>query len=189
MKHDCSACRQLLLDKDQLRVAQAQRHVIGPWMQSTQVSLRRISQALLLLTGLCGLSLAQAKQAAAKSGSQAPIANDSATARGEYIVNHVAVCSQCHTPRDSEGRPERTHWLEGAALWLQSAEPVADWPLRAPRIGGALPGTDDEMITLLTTGIWRSGAYLRAPMPQFRMTRPDAEAVVAYLKSVKPAPK
>jgi len=26
-------------------------------------------------------------------------------------------------------------------------------------------------------------------MPQFRMTRPDAEAVVAYLKSVKPAPK
>jgi mono/diheme cytochrome c family protein len=66
---------------------------------------------------------------------------------------------------------------------------VADWPLRAPRIGGALPGTDDEMITLLTTGIWRSGTYLRAPMPQFRMTRPDAEAVVAYLKSVKPAPK
>lgn len=104
-------------------------------------------------------------------------------------MNNVAVCSQCHTPRDGEGRPERSHWLEGAALWLQSAEPVVDWPLRAPRIGGALPGTDDEMITLLTTGIWRTGTYLRPPMPQFRLSRQDAEAVVAYLKSVKPSPK
>jgi len=30
---------------------------------------------------------------------------------------------------------------------------------------------------------------LRPPMPQFRMTRQDAESVVAYLKSVKPAQK
>jgi hypothetical protein len=30
---------------------------------------------------------------------------------------------------------------------------------------------------------------LRPPMPQFRMTRQDAEAVVAYLKTVKPAAK
>jgi len=37
------------------------------------------------------------------------------------------------------------------------------------------------MITLLTTSISRSGKPLRAPMPQFHMTRPDAEAIVAYL--------
>jgi hypothetical protein len=29
---------------------------------------------------------------------------------------------------------------------------------------------------------------LRQPMPQFRMDRGDAEAVVAYLKTVTPAP-
>ena len=40
------------------------------------------------------------------------------------------------------------------------------------------------MITLLTTSISRSGKPLRAPMPQFHMTRSDAEAVVAYLKSL-----
>jgi hypothetical protein len=46
------------------------------------------------------------------------------------------------------------------------------------------------MITLLTTGIWRRpGNYLHPPMPQFRMNRQDAEAVVAYLKAAKPAPK
>jgi hypothetical protein len=64
---------------------------------------------------------------------------------------------------------------------------VENWPLQAPRIAGALPGTDAEMVTLLTTGVWRTGTYLRPPMPQFRMSRQDAESVVAYLKTVKPA--
>jgi hypothetical protein len=44
------------------------------------------------------------------------------------------------------------------------------------------------MIKLLTTGIWIDGKRLRLPMPQFRMERGDAEAVVAYLKSVTPQP-
>ena len=61
--------------------------------------------------------------------------------------------------------------------------------MQAPRIAGALPGTDAEMVTLLTTGIWRTGTYLRPPMPQFRMNQQDAESVIAYLKSVKSAPK
>jgi hypothetical protein len=42
------------------------------------------------------------------------------------------------------------------------------------------------MVKLLTTGIWITGNRLRQPMPQFRMTVSDAQAVVAYLKSVKP---
>jgi len=42
------------------------------------------------------------------------------------------------------------------------------------------------MITLLTTGIWIDGKPLRDPMPKFHMTRADAEAVLAYLKSLTP---
>jgi|SRR5208337_4061387 len=140
---------------------------------------------LLLLLGLTNQSLAQAVPPAGKAGGQ----KDSSVARGEYIVDNIAVCSQCHTPRDSNGRPDRSHWLEGAAVWLKSAEPVENWPLQAPRIAGALPGTDAEMVKLLTTGIWKTGTYLRPPMPQFRMKSEDAEAVVAYLKSVTPGPK
>jgi hypothetical protein len=41
------------------------------------------------------------------------------------------------------------------------------------------------MITLPTTSISRSGKLLRAPMLRFHMIRSDAEAVVAYLKSLK----
>ena len=106
---------------------------------------------------------------------------------GQYIVEDLAICGQCHTPRDSSGAPDRNKWLQGAPVGLKSAEPVENWSLEAPGIAGAPPGTDAEMVTLLTTGVWRTGTDLRPPMPQFRMSRPDAESVVAYLKTVKPA--
>jgi mono/diheme cytochrome c family protein len=109
-------------------------------------------------------------------------------ARGEYIVEGVAMCGQCHTPRDSAGVPDRSRWLHGAPVWLVSAEPVTDWPLQAPRIAGTPPGNDAELVTLLTTGIWRDGKPLRPPMPQFHMTREDADSVVAYLKSLGAEP-
>ena len=98
------------------------------------------------------------------------------------------MCGQCHTPRDDSGAPDRSRNLEGAAVWLVSAEPVADWPLLAPRLAQSPPGTDADMVKLLTTGIWQDGKPLRPPMPQFRMTTADAEAVVAYLKSMHPTP-
>ena len=50
------------------------------------------------------------------------------------------------------------------------------------------PVTDEDMIRLLTTGVWIDGSHLRPPMPQFRMSRDDAESVVAYLRSLRPGP-
>jgi len=141
--------------------------------------------ALLFVIGISCISFTQESQRPASK-----IANQSAAsvARGKYIVEGIAVCSQCHTPRDSNGNPDRAHWLEGGALWLNPAQPVENWPLQVPRIAGNPPGTDAEMMKLLTTGIWRDGKPLRPPMPQFHMTEPDAEAVVAYLKSLEPGP-
>ena len=114
---------------------------------------------------------------------------DSLVARGKYLVEDVAMCGMCHTPRDSAGNLDRNHWLEGAPLWIQPSMPIPEWPLQAPRIGGSPPGSDAELITLLTTGIWRDGKPLRPPMPQFRMTREDATAVVAYLRSLSAGPR
>lgn len=142
--------------------------------------------ALFVLTLNC-FSVAQASKPAGERPKSARLSADTVS-RGKYIVEDVAVCGQCHTPRNSNGQPDRARLLEGAAVWLKSAEPDSDWPLLAPRIAGTPPGTDAEMVTLLTTGIWR-GAYLRPPMPQFRMEQHDAEAVVAYLKSVNPQAK
>jgi mono/diheme cytochrome c family protein len=111
--------------------------------------------------------------------------DDTKVARGKYLVEGVAMCGQCHTPRDSDGNPDRTRWLQGAPiLWLSPTHDV-NWPINAPRIGGTPPANDADMIKLLMTGIWTTGVRLRAPMPQFRMDISDAEAVVAYLKTVK----
>jgi mono/diheme cytochrome c family protein len=143
----------------------------------------------LLFVPLCFFCLAQNAQKRNVDSSSPPAQNASSQAmvdRGKYIVEDVAVCSQCHTPRDAKGRLDRNKWLEGAALWLNPAEPTEDWPLQAPRIAGNPPGTDAEMIKLLTTGIWRDGNELRAPMPQFRLSVEDAQAVIAYLKSLTP---
>ena len=39
-------------------------------------------------------------------------ANSALVNRGRYIVEDVAVCSQCHTPRNGAGGLERGQWLE-----------------------------------------------------------------------------
>jgi mono/diheme cytochrome c family protein len=109
---------------------------------------------------------------------------DAEIARGKYLVEGVAMCGSCHTPLDAEGNPDRTRWLQGAPVLWQQTRP--DSPLVAPRIGSTPPASDAAMVTLLTTGVWTTGKRLRYPMPQFRMDRKDAEAVVAYLKSLPP---
>lgn len=136
----------------------------------------------LMLSGLSLCHLGRAQDARPATRKVTKPGEENLVARGKYIVEGIAVCGQCHTPRDSAGAPERSHWLEGAAVWQKPAEPSEDWPLLAPRIAGTPPGTDEEMVRLLTTGIWRDGKFLRPPMPQFRMSRQDAEAVLAYLK-------
>jgi mono/diheme cytochrome c family protein len=104
--------------------------------------------------------------------------------RGRYIVESVAMCEQCHTRRDDNGNPERSFWLMGGPAQLRPSYPSPNWALVEPRIAGRPPGTDADFIKLLTTGISRTGSRPNPPMPPFRMTRADAEAVLAYLKSL-----
>lgn len=110
--------------------------------------------------------------------------NPALVARGKYIVEGVAMCERCHTRRDDHGNPDRAHWLMGGPTQTRATYFAPDWAIREPRLAGAPPGTDAEFIRLLTTGIARTGRPPNPPMPPFRMTREDAEAVLAYLKSL-----
>jgi mono/diheme cytochrome c family protein len=136
---------------------------------------------LLLIFGSGHTGSAQESEQAQKSK---PAIKASLIARGKYIVEGVAACSDCHTPRGANNESDRSKWLAGAPVFFQPATPVPGWPVAAPRIAGAPPGRDAEIIALLTTGLWRDGKPLRLPMPRFRMTKSDAEAVLAYLKSL-----
>ena len=116
-----------------------------------------------------------------------PSGMDSAlVSRGQYIVENVAMCGTCHTPRTTTGELDRTRWLAGAPVPYQPSRPTADWPTIVPRIAGLPPASNAGMITLLTTGIWITGKQLKDPMPKFQMTVADAEAVLPYLKSLTP---
>ena len=142
-----------------------------------------LAAAVALALVSCGTTAAFAQNGKTQHASEKTSAGGD-VARGKYLVESVAVCGQCHTPRDSSGNLDRTRWLQGGPVPYLPARPDADWPISAPRIGGTVPADDADMIKLLTTGIWTTGNRLRLPMPQFRMERNDAEAVVAYLKSV-----
>jgi len=120
----------------------------------------------------------------AKKPAPAAAASGSPVARGQYIVEGVAMCGTCHTPRLPNGQLDRSRWLAGGSVPYMPAQRTADWPTVAPRLAGLPPASNDAMVTLLTTGIWTTGQQLRDPMPKFHMTRADAEAVVAYLKTV-----
>ncbi len=105
--------------------------------------------------------------------------------RGRYLVERVAMCVQCHTPRTQTGELLETRYLQGGPVPV-SAPPNfrIDWAYKAPGIAG-LPGyTVQEGIKLLMEGVTPDGRIPKPPMPKFRLTRGDAEAVVIYLKSL-----
>lgn len=107
-----------------------------------------------------------------------------AVARGKYLVHDIAVCWTCHTPRAPDGSPDEQRPLAGGPVPYEPARAAEGWATVAPRLAGLPPGTDEQFIRLMMTGISRTGRPPKPPMPQFRMTRSDAEAVLAYLKSV-----
>jgi mono/diheme cytochrome c family protein len=162
----------------------------GSMFPGSRLAVFSVSTAIALALISDGVAFTQDKapQSNAPQRLSKPAGAAADVARGKYLVEDVAVCGQCHTPRDRNGNLDRTRWLQGASVPYLPARPDMDWPINAPRIGGTPPASDADMIKLLTTGIWTDGNRLRLPMPQFRMDRGDAEAVVAYLRSVTPQP-
>src|SRR5262245_23011538 len=142
--------------------------------------------AVFLMLAVCRAQLTLAQETTQKQSQAVPKARDEAKliARGKYIVEGLAACGDCHTPRNKDGDIDHTKWLSGAPVFYEPAQPVPGWAISAPRIAGLPPGRDAEIITLLTTATWRDGKAPRPPMPRFHMKREDAEAVVAYLKSL-----
>jgi len=125
-----------------------------------------------------GLALALASPALGGDASQIE--------RGRYITHDVAMCVQCHTPRDASGALIASEEFMGATFPVGPPPfiPEAAWCITTPRVAG-LPGfTDAEAIEFFMTGARLGRHQPKWPMPPFRMSRADAEAVVAFLRSL-----
>jgi mono/diheme cytochrome c family protein len=133
-------------------------------------------RAILLVAGTVLLAAVQIGSAAAPKEQ---------VARGSYLVSQVAMCVQCHTPRDADGNLDRARLLKGAPMPVRSPFANQTWAFAAPAVAG-LPGwTTEDALSLLTAGRRLSGYTPKRPMPPFRLIREDAEAVVAYLHSLR----
>jgi len=101
---------------------------------------------------------------------------DAQTAHSKYLVERVAMCTNCHGPQ-----------LQGGPLHVKPIKPIKGWASEAPGIAG-LPGwSKPAAAKFLQTGLGPDGKPAGPPMPRYSLNTDDAAAVVAYLKSLKPA--
>ncbi|HYD83140.1 MAG TPA: hypothetical protein VEA63_03790 [Opitutus sp.] len=103
--------------------------------------------------------------------------------RGRYLVDNVGLCADCHTPRNERGEFVRELWLQGSALGFKPLVEMP-WAPAAPPIAGLRAMTDQQAITFLTSGVRPDGSRPLPPMPEYRFSEPDAQAVLAYLRTI-----
>jgi mono/diheme cytochrome c family protein len=121
----------------------------------------------------------------AQKAAPAATANQSQIDRGKYLVENVGMCEECHTPRNSNGDLDESRRLQGAAIWIMPVHTMTNWAMRAPALAG-LPGfTDAEAETVLQQGIGPNGLPIQPPMHIYHMNAADAQAIVAYLRSLR----
>ena len=110
-------------------------------------------------------------------------------ARGDYLVNSIVACGNCHTPRGDDYKPIGEMHLAGA-FQVERAEFTAYAPNITPdHETGIGAWSDEEIIRAIREGVRPDGTVIGPPMP-IRVYREisdtDVRAIVAYLRTVAP---
>jgi len=103
--------------------------------------------------------------------------------RGDYLVNNVVLCGDCHTPRDQNMAPIETRKLQGSPI-PPSGPPEIFATYAPPLAGGPANYTEEQFLSFLQTGVRPDGSHPRPPMPPYRLNEEDARAVAAYIRSL-----
>jgi len=112
--------------------------------------------------------------------------------RGRYLVN-LGGCVDCHTPGYFLGKPDMAHALSGSDVGFElPGLGVFYGPNLTPdRETGLGAWTTEQIVTALQTGVRPDGRMLAPIMPWqafAKLTKTDAQAIAAYLKSLPPTP-
>jgi mono/diheme cytochrome c family protein len=118
------------------------------------------------------------------TASAASAPKDTDIQRGKYLVEEVAKCGECHTPRDDQGQLDRDRWLQGAPIWITPVHANPHWAERAPALAGFPGYSDEDGVNILEKGIGANGETIRPPMHIYHMKHEDAVAIIAYLRSL-----
>ncbi|MFN8288627.1 MAG: c-type cytochrome [Chitinophagaceae bacterium] len=114
-------------------------------------------------------------------------------ARGEYLANHVSLCIDCHSTRDTGkfSMPVVPGTEGGGAAFPFTRAEFVPGEVTPPNItpAGLKDWTDDDLIKAITRGINKKGDTIFPIMPYHsysRMAKSDILAIVAYIRSLKP---
>lgn len=125
-----------------------------------------------------------------------PTAEEDLLARGEYLVEGIVGCGNCHNGRDDSG--EFVEGLEyGGNYVITEPGPTPDQPAfvaYAPNISsdpefGIGAWTDAEIERAIREGISRDGRLMGPPMAfayYNQISTNDMRAIIAYLRTVPP---
>lgn len=145
-------------------------------------TLRLVAVIVLLICGLIGyVYFASSRQMAQTYNVSVPtltIPTDAASvARGKYIVETVAMCTECHD-KDLGGKVVDDNFAMGR---LASAN------LTRGRGGIGSTYSDEDITRVLLHGVKKDGhSVIFMPSADFRFNEADAAAVIAYIRSVPP---
>ncbi len=115
---------------------------------------------------------------------------DAKTERGKYLVT-VGGCSDCHTPGNFLGHPDMAKFLGGSDVGfaIPGLGVFVGRNLTPDKETGLGSWTTEQIVTAITTGVRPDGRILAPIMPYkdfAHLTKSDARAIAAYLKSLPP---
>jgi mono/diheme cytochrome c family protein len=113
--------------------------------------------------------------------------------RGQYLVNSILACGNCHTPKTASGQPIADKELSGGLVFTTPAFDATASNITPDQETGIGAWSDAEIKRAITEGVRPdhgrlAGVPLAAVMPVnfYKAMLPrDRDAVVAYLRSVK----
>jgi mono/diheme cytochrome c family protein len=124
-----------------------------------------------------------------RSYTSPPKAPQSGVERGRYLVEHVALCGDCHTPRNFMGVPQRSLYMAGAKKGPLDEEIPNITPDKETGIGD---WKREDIAELLLTGTKPDLDNVQGLMEEVveagykNMKREDALAIADYIKSIPP---
>lgn len=108
--------------------------------------------------------------------------------RGDYLVNTVLTCGNCHTPKGPQG-DVMDKAFSGFLRFNEPPFDVTASNITQDKETGIGSWTDAQIKTLIRKGVRPNGSKIAAVMPTGFyeiMTERDLDAVVAYLRTLKP---
>jgi len=113
-------------------------------------------------------------------------------ARGEYLADHVALCTDCHSKRDySKFAGPLIASSKGSGGEIFDGKVGFPGSVQVPNITPySLKGwTDGELFRAITTGERKDGSAIFPLMPwpyYAKMNREDVYSIIAYIRTLKP---